>query len=80
MIRVLIVDDEFLVRVGIKTMINWEELGFEIVGDAENGDQALEMARELRPDLVLTDIRMPKMDGLELIRALAVGQLDFLQQ
>ncbi|MFY9175889.1 MAG: response regulator [Caldicoprobacterales bacterium] len=70
MIRVLIVDDEFLVRVGIKTMINWEELGFEIVGDAENGDQALEMARELRPDLVLTDIRMPKMDGLELIRAL----------
>lgn len=70
MIKVIIVDDEYLVRMGLKTTINWNEMGFEIVGDADNGEKALELARKLRPDLVLTDIRMPKMDGLELIRAL----------
>lgn len=70
MIKVLIVDDEFLVRMGLRTIIDWESLGFEVIGDAENGEKALEMSKKLSPDVVLTDIIMPEMDGLELIRAL----------
>ncbi|MGV2644070.1 response regulator, partial [Clostridium perfringens] len=46
--------------------INWEEHGFIVVGDAENGQEALEMAEKLHPDVIMTDIKMPFMDGLEL--------------
>lgn len=76
MIKVLIVDDEALVRIGIKSCIKWEDSGFEIVGEAENGMEALTMADKYRPDLVLTDIRMPKMDGLEFIKQLKEMQPD----
>ncbi|MGI6622088.1 MAG: response regulator transcription factor [Acetivibrionales bacterium] len=70
MIRVLIVDDEILVRQGIKTMVDWNKYGFEIVGEAGDGEKALALAKEKVPDIVLTDLVMPKMDGLELIRHL----------
>ncbi|MGG4146739.1 response regulator [Paenibacillus algorifonticola] len=70
MIKVLIVDDEALVRIGIKTIIPWEELGLELIGEAENGKKALEMAREHVPDIILTDIKMPIMTGIELLKAL----------
>lgn len=76
MIKVLIVDDEVLVRIGIKSCIKWENSGFEIVGEAENGIEALELAEIYKPDLVLTDIRMPKMDGLEFLRHLKEKQPD----
>lgn len=59
-----------LVRLGLKTTVDWASLGFEIVGEAEDGETGLQMAKELRPDLVMTDISMPRMDGLELIKAL----------
>ncbi len=70
MFKLLIVDDEMLVRMGLKTTIDWPKLGFQIAGEADNGLKALEVARTIRPDLVLTDIRMPKMDGLTLMKAL----------
>lgn len=70
MIKVLIVDDEALVRIGIKTIIPWEELGLELIGEAENGKKALEIAREYVPDIILTDIKMPIMTGIELLKIL----------
>ena len=68
--RVLLVDDEEDIRVGISRKMDWAGLGFSLVGEAENGQDALEMAEQLRPDVVLTDIKMPFMDGLELCRIL----------
>ena len=65
--RIILVDDEEEVRKGIIKKINWETLGFEVVGDAENGQDALEKIEQLEPDVIMTDIRMPYMDGLELI-------------
>lgn len=59
MIRLLIVDDEYYIRLGIKNAIDWKSIGIEIVGEAEDGEQGLAMALELEPDLLLMDIRMP---------------------
>lgn len=67
MIKVLIIDDEPLVRMGMKTIIAWEEHGYAIVGEAGNGVQGLEKIFECKPDLVLIDIMMPQMDGLSVI-------------
>ncbi len=64
--RILLVDDEEEIREGIIQKIEWEALGYEVVGDAENGVDALEKADALHPDVVMTDIKMPFMDGLEL--------------
>ncbi|GIP30008.1 DNA-binding response regulator [Paenibacillus sp. J23TS9] len=66
--KVLIVDDELLVRQGIKHLLNWELDGFRMVGEAANGKEALALIKELRPHIVLTDIVMPVMDGEELTR------------
>lgn len=63
---IILVDDEEEVRKSIIKKINWEEVGFTVVGDAENGEDALEKISALEPDVVLTDIRMPYMDGLTL--------------
>lgn len=68
--RVLLVDDEEEIRAGISRKIEWDRLGFGLVGEAGNGREALEMAEQLLPDVVLTDIKMPFMDGLELCRCL----------
>ena len=68
--RVLLVDDEEDIRVGISRKMDWAALGFNLVGEAENGREALELAEALEPDVVLTDIKMPFMDGLELCRIL----------
>ncbi|MGL5649689.1 MAG: response regulator [Clostridium sp.] len=64
--KILIVDDEEEVRDGIIKKIDWKEYGFEVVGDAENGKDALEKVERLNPDIVLTDIAMPFLNGLEL--------------
>ena len=68
--RILLVDDEEELRAGIRTRIDWNALGFELAGEAANGRDALELAEQLRPDVVLTDIKMPFMDGLTLCRQL----------
>jgi len=67
MYKVLIVDDERIIREGICNSINWSNYGFSICGLAENGLEAYEIIKEKLPDVVITDIKMPGMDGLELI-------------
>ena len=67
MYKVILVDDEPFALEGIKLMVEWEELGFEIVDMCENGEEALACIEACKPDLVVTDIRMPVLDGLELI-------------
>ena len=68
-IRLLIADDHALVRSGLRSMLQ-KEPGIEIVGEARNGREAVELCRSLRPDLLLMDVRMPDMDGLEATRAI----------
>lgn len=68
--KVLIADDDFLVRTYLKQLIDWEQQGFSIVGEAKNGQDALELIKNTAPDVVITDICMPIMDGIELIRRL----------
>ena len=68
MIKLLIVDDEPLVQIGIKSMLNWAEYGIEICGTAMNGEAALSMIEEFAPELVITDIKMPIMNGLDLVK------------
>lgn len=68
--KILIADDEYLVRLGLKTTVDWEGHGFSIVGEAANGQEALEIFQKTDPDILLTDIRMPVMDGLMLIEKL----------
>jgi Response regulator containing CheY-like receiver domain and AraC-type DNA-binding domain len=65
---ILVVDDEREIRRGIVDSINWAELGFYVVGEAENGIQAVTLIEESRPDVVLSDIRMPGIDGIELMQ------------
>lgn len=77
MYKVVLADDETISLEGLRTLTDWEELGFEICGVCENGEEALTKVMECSPDLVITDIRMPGIDGLELIKR--VRQLDMEQ-
>ncbi len=70
--KVLVVDDEEEVREGIIDCVQWNQYGFDVVGNASNGEDALELAEDLNPDLVITDIKMPYMDGLEFIKRLSI--------
>ncbi len=65
-ITVFITEDESIVREGLRDMIPWNEYGFEFVGDAPDGEMALPMLRRLKPDILITDIKMPFMDGITL--------------
>ncbi|MDR2656126.1 MAG: response regulator [Oscillospiraceae bacterium] len=66
MVKLLIADDEPLVCVGLQSMLKWRDFGIEIVGTARNGAQAMEMIERFRPDIVISDIKMPIKTGLEL--------------
>ncbi len=66
--KVLIVDDEVLVRVGLKSTIDWGSIGFTVIGEASNGEKAYEMYKLYNPDVIITDIKMPKKDGLWLTK------------
>ena len=68
MYRVVIVEDEKVIRKGIIYVIDWAALDCLVVGEAENGQQGLDMIERLHPDIVITDVRMPLMDGLEMVR------------
>ncbi len=68
MIRVFLVDDEIVIREGVRMSFPWEESGYTLVGEAPDGEMALPMIRDTRPDILITDIRMPFMDGMELCR------------
>lgn len=66
--KILVVDDEILIRQGIIHYVDWESNGYQIVGEAANGEEAIEKIEQLEPHILLTDIVMPKMDGIELIQ------------
>lgn len=69
MIRVLLIDDHKLIRVGIRNILETSP-GIEVVGEAETGEEGLRLARELKPDIVLLDINLPGMNGVECLRKL----------
>ncbi len=64
--KLIIVDDEASTRHGLKVCIDWEKYGIEVAGEAVNGRKGLELAEQVRPDIVLTDVKMPVMDGIEM--------------
>jgi len=64
--KVFLVDDEIIIREGISKSIDWEKEGYEYCGDAPDGEMALPLIEACQPDIVITDIEMPFMDGLEL--------------
>ncbi len=66
MLKVFIVEDETVIREGFRDKIPWEQYGFQLVGDAGDGEVALPLIRKIRPDVLITDIKMPFMDGLSL--------------
>lgn len=68
MLKIMIVDDEFYFREALKVSLPWNELGFMICGEAKNGKEALEKLEDLKPDIILVDINMPIMDGLEFVQ------------
>ena len=68
MYSVFIVDDEVIVREGIRSKIDWENTQFSFAGEASDGEIALSMIQDIKPDILITDIKMPFMDGLELSR------------
>lgn len=68
MIKVFLAEDEIVIRNGIKNSIEWEKEGYEFVGEAGDGELAYPMILKTKPDILITDIRMPFMDGLELSR------------
>lgn len=69
MLKVMIVDDEVLARVGVKSLIPWHENDYELIGECDNGKSGLELAIQSNPDIIITDIKMPIMSGIELIKA-----------
>ncbi len=70
MLKALIVDDKLVTLQGLKKLIPWDELNAQVVGEAQNGEDALKLAMKLNPDIIISDIRMPVMDGLELCKQL----------
>lgn len=81
LLTMILVDDEPIILKGLMETYDWERMGFRVVGAARNGEAALAMIEERKPDLVLTDVRMKKMDGLTLIektRALGADKTDFV--
>ncbi len=72
--RILVVEDEPIIRRSILNMIDWEECGYAIIGEAKNGKEGLEIYQDMQPDIVFTDIRMPLLNGLELIASIKKKQ------
>lgn len=70
MLKVLVVEDEFYLRRGTVLTIDWAKLNCVVAGEAANGEEGLALARSLQPDIIITDIRMPRMDGLTMVRTL----------
>ena len=68
--KVFLVDDEIVIREGIRESCPWDDTPYDLVGEAPDGEMALPIIRDTNPDIVITDIKMPFMDGLELCREL----------
>ncbi|GFZ32503.1 putative two-component sensor response regulator [Clostridium zeae] len=78
MYSVMIVDDEPIIRRGLKKIVNWEELGFKIICEARDGEEALKLLSEHSIDFIISDIKMHKVNGIELLRAIRDMNLDTL--
>lgn len=76
MIKVFLVEDEVIIRESIKNNVEWEKHGYELVGEAGDGEMALPLIKELKPDILITDIKMPFMDGVELGKILKTEMPD----
>ena len=70
MLKLITVDDEYLVRLGLSQTIDWQSFGFELVAEAINGKDALSKIHALHPDVIISDVKMPVMDGVQLVSAL----------
>ena len=70
MLKVLVVEDEELIRKGIVLAVDWAALDCVVVGEASNGEEALEAVERYHPSLIITDLKMPRMDGIEMLRRL----------
>lgn len=68
MLKILIVEDEDIIRKGLVYTIDWVELGYVVIGEASNGEEGLAMIKKEHPDVVLADIKMPKMDGITMLQ------------
>jgi len=75
--KVLLVDDEYMIPMGLKKLVDWKSLGFEVVAVAESANEALSIMEEQRIDLVITDVTMPEINGLEFIEAAQKQQFEF---
>ena len=76
MYRVVIADDESIIRKGLRELIEWDALRLEVFGEASDGDEALELIKLHKPHILITDIKMPRMDGIDLINAIKNLDLD----
>ena len=76
MLKVMIVDDEIIVRVGFQSCINWEAHGCQVVSTCESGGDAVEYMNRDVPDIVFTDIMMPGMDGIQLVKYISENHPD----
>lgn len=68
MLKVFLVEDESIVREGLRDNIPWQQWGYQFIGEASDGEMALPLIQKMKPDVLLTDIKMPFMDGLSLSR------------
>ena len=76
MIRTLIVEDELLARAGLHSLVEWEKLGFVLLEDAKDGQEALDRIHQYHPDLLLLDINIPIISGLELLKIIKDEKLE----
>jgi len=78
MYTMMLVDDDYISREGLRDLIDWDGLGVEMIGEAEDGAEAMVVARDLKPDIVITDVVMPVMDGIQLAEQLRKEQPDVM--
>ncbi len=76
MYKILIADDEQIIRDGMRKLIDWNSLGLQLVGVAENGKEAYDMIKEFEPDIAMVDINMPQIDGLKLCKIIKEEEID----
>lgn len=76
MLKVVLIDDEAVILLGLKKLIDWNRLGFMIVGEAKDGEEGLEVIRETKPDVVISDIAMPGLSGIEMLKQLSGSSIE----
>jgi two-component system, response regulator YesN len=76
MMNLMIVEDEVLVRMGLRTLVEWEKSGFTLAAEAKDGAEALEILKQKKIDIIITDIRMPVMDGITMIKEIRSRQIE----